>query len=171
MNGLRATASDVVPVRFSGVRTGLGLLPWVVVLGGFLLFFWPIPMLGGIVVAGFAVAALLLIAGSFDRRPLLVVEPEGVRLPCAGNVLLGYDEIEVWAEEYKSRNDRYWTFSLQRRPRLFLELSWWARLRFVRVNKLVEGDIVLDSRILSIHPRDLAALIQERIDRAAEAAA
>lgn len=157
-------------VRFSGVFFGLGLSPFVLFLGGLAWFFPPIQALAGIACAGFGTAMLLMIGGSFDRRPLLVVEPEGVRLPCAGNVLLGYDEIDVWAERWGTGSSgRYWTFSLQGRPRRFLELSWWAWLRFVRVNTLINGDIFLDARLINIDPEKLAALIQARIDRAAAA--
>jgi hypothetical protein len=160
---------EVVPVRFNGIVAGCVLLLIAPLFGGMVLLAPSLGIFFGILFAGFAVPALLMIGASFDTRPLLVVEPGGVRLPCAGDILLGYDEIEVWAEKIRDRHDAYWTFSLQRRPRLHLDIPWWTWLRFVRVNTLTDGDLHLESRFITVQPQMLAALIQERIDRATAA--
>lgn len=155
---------ETLSVRFNGIVAALGVLPFALAMGGLALLAPELGVLFGIPSAVFAFPMLLMIGASFDRRPLMVIEPGGVRLACAGGILLGYDEIEVWAEKIRPTHDAYWTFSLQCRPRLHLDISWWTWLRFVRVNTLTGGDLYLDSRFINAQPQELAALIQARID-------
>lgn len=167
MSEARFTEPEALLVRFSGILAALGVLPFALVMGGMLLIAPDRGLFFGILAAVFLVPTLLMIAASFDRRPLLAIEPGGVRLVCAGDILLGYDEIQVWAEKSTNLRNAYWIFSLQCRPRRHLEISWWTWLRFVRVNTLIGGDLYLDQRFISIHPKELTALTQARIDQVA----
>jgi len=123
-----------------------------------------------LVILGLAIAyGLFYLLATFDRRPLMIVAPEGIYLPVAGDAFFRYDEIEVWAERVRLRREgegRYDVFSLQGRPRVYLELGWWGWLREVRANTLLDGDLCFDERYIDINAGKLAAEIQARIDRA-----
>lgn len=159
-----------IEVRFQGFCMGcmnLGLIP-------LFYLFLQLPMAVAfvfLVIFGLGIAySLFYLLASFDRRPLMIVAPEGVYLPVVGNVFLRYDEIEVWAERVRLRGEgegRYDVFALQGRPRVYLELGWWAWLRTVRANTLLDGDLCFDERFIDINAKKLAAAIQARIDRAA----
>src|SRR6185312_14781302 len=62
---------------------------------------------------------LFLIVTTFTHaKPIMIVAPEGIYLPIAGDAFLTYDCVEIWAERLdtgrKGMTDP-WAFSLQER--------------------------------------------------------
>jgi hypothetical protein len=172
MSGL-ADLDQRIEVRFNGLRAiwaNLLLLPpiWLLLHFPFYVgYLFLIPLC-----AGFAIGLFFILA-TFDRRPLMVIAPEGIHVPAAGDLFLPYDEIETWVDKSRSHRPRWeshlYTLSLQGRPRIHVELGWWARLRRVESNGLLGGDLLFEQRFIDVDVERLAAMIQARIDRATAA--
>jgi len=158
-----------IEVRFSGWMLGLSNLPGAILIYFGTLFDPPGVGLLLFILGGLAVGwGVFWILASLDRRPLMVVAPDGIHLPIA-DAFFRYDEIEVWASRPIVRGEddgRHHVFALQGRPRVYLDLDWWARLRSVRANTLLTGDLCFDERFITVSAKDLAGAIQARIDRA-----
>lgn len=104
----------------------------------------------------------LIVATYWRLRPIMIVAPEGIYLPIAGDEFLSYDRVEVWTEMLGVRRPCPWAFSLQSRPRTWLDMPWWTRIWMVRANTSVRGDLVLDERFISVRAKPLAAAIEAR---------
>lgn len=162
-----------IELRYNGILAGCSSLLFLPVLWfGIALYPHPLSWFVWLPASiALAIGAFFFLA-SFETRPLLIAAPEGIYLPCVGNLFFRYDEVEVWVERVKPHMKApYYIFSLQGRPRCHLELSRWAWLRGVRVNTLLDGDFRLDGRFFLPHVEIIAPEIQARIDRAAAAKA
>lgn len=116
-----------------------------------------------------AYGLFLIVATFAGSKPILIVTPEGIQLPIAGDVFIAYDCVEVWADPMqagwihpKSLRPDPWTFSLQQRPRTQIDIPWWTWIWMARANTLIGGDLLLDERFISMDARDLVAVIEAR---------
>jgi len=158
------TGVPLLKLRYMAVTSLLHLVAlspplWLLwTIGGELLGAFCIPV--GIPVAWMLFRLLAMI----DRRPLLVVEPQGVRLPCAGGAFFAAADIDaVWVEEVGTRRNRSRFLCIQFRPRSHIDLSLWAWLRGVRANTLLQGDICFDEALVDAGAGGVAGLMGQKL--------
>jgi hypothetical protein len=156
-------------VRYSG-RKALGvnfivypLLAWLWWIGG-LSTFWPLT--GILAVAALYSAAMAALA--LDRRPMFVIGESGICLPCLDDEIIAFDDLDsFWFTLHVDRSanpggSRRWSLSLQCRPRRDIPRPLWARLRDIRTNTLLEGDVRFDCRYLSASEIKIAEQLKSR---------
>jgi len=156
-------------VRYSG-RKALGinlivfpLLAWLWWIGALNLL-WPLTVI-------LAVAALYSVATAalaIDRRPMLVIGESGMRLPWLDDKIIDFDDLDsFWFTLHVDRGAdpsgrRWWSLSLQCRPRRDIPRPLWARLRDIRTNTLLEGDVRFDCRHFSASEIEIAEQLKCR---------
>ena len=110
------------------------------------------------VIAIFTLPFLLIaFARTLDRRPLMTIMPDGITLHVADQVFLKHDELDFWVEDRRAQRQRWSTFSIQGKPRLQLDIGFWARVNQIKANTLLDGDLCLDESLLDCSAKDIAA--------------
>jgi hypothetical protein len=99
---------------------------------------------------------MIAFARTLDRRPLMTITPDGLILHVADEVFLKHDEMDFWVEERRANHQRWSTFSIQGKPRVHLDIGFWARVNQIKANTLLDGDLCLDETRLDCSANDIA---------------
>jgi hypothetical protein len=156
-------------VRYSG-RKALGinfivfpLLAWLWWIDA-LSPFWPLT--GILAVAGFYSVTMASLA--IDRRPMLVIGEWGICLPWLDDEIIAFGDLDsFWFTLHVDRSanpggSRWRSLSLQCRPRRDIPRPLWARLRDIRTNTLLDGDVRFDCRYFSASEIEIAEQLKCR---------
>jgi hypothetical protein len=110
---------------------------------------------------------MILIVLTFGQKPLMIVAPEGIYLPVAGDTFLTYSEVEVWSKRVLINSDRRGEYGLSLRvcPRRWLDIDWRAKLCGIRANTATDGDLYLLDRYINLSARDVASVVELNIAR------
>lgn len=161
-------ADDFV-VRYSG-RKALGinfivfpLLAWIWWIGGLNAF----PPLT-VILALAALYSVAMAALAIARRPMLVIEESGICLPWLDDEIIAFGDLDsFWFTLHADHGtdasgSRWWSLSLQCRPRRRIPRPIWAMLRGIRTNTLIEGDVRFDCRYFSASEIEIAKQLKCR---------
>ena len=100
------------------------------------------------------------IIGFFHREPIMTISRDGIHLPCAENAFLPYDIVNnYWITKHQIYNDIWNTFSIQCSPRQSLNTKLWYKINGIKVDTLLEGDIVFIDKHLECKFQDIAETI------------
>jgi hypothetical protein len=156
-------------VCYSG-RKALGInffafpfLAWLWWIGGLGLF-WPLT----VILAVAALYSVAMAAQAIVRRPMLVIGESGICLPWLDNEIIAFSDLDSFWFTLHGRHgadagdSRWWSLSLQCRPRRHIPRPLWAMLRDIRTNTLLEGDVRFDCRYFSASETEIAEQLKCR---------